>query len=67
LYHFRIAAWFKTAECAAQFEYKHPAKSLFRFKEIPRVSDPMAANPENEEIASAAVASVRDQSRIDGA
>lgn len=67
LYHFRLAAWFKTAECAAQFEFKHPPKPLFRFKQIPCVPDPMASNLENEEIGAAAVATERGQSGIDGA
>ena len=55
LYHFRIAAWFKTEECAAKLQFDGPVKSLFRFKDVPRISDPMEPNPENEEIGQAVV------------
>jgi hypothetical protein len=61
LYHFRLAAWFKTQECATKLQFKHPLKPLFRFKTIPRVSDPIKPNPENEEILQAVVSVTSQQ------
>jgi len=58
LYHFRLAAWFKTEECARKMEFDGPVKSLFRFKSVPRVPDPMAPNAENEEIGKAEMSAV---------
>jgi hypothetical protein len=49
----RHHAWFKTEECVAQFQLRGPVKPLFRFKDAPRIQNPMEPNAENEEILAA--------------
>ena len=54
LQHFRHFAWSQSEGFVKRFGLKRPMKSLFRFKDIPTISDPLELNVENEEISQAA-------------
>jgi len=58
LYQFRTAAWFKTQECAEQYQFAGPPKPLFRLNTVPIVPNPLKPTAENEEIGEAVASMV---------